>query len=91
TYSALAFSSVPVMLPIETLQLSLFIFLPYAYASLQNEYEGTKGQGRAEISCKFVSFVAFSGNPLKLYNTIDEEWRQKRKKRRRERRSKLTV
>jgi hypothetical protein len=71
TYSALAFSSVPVMLPIETLHLSLFIFLPYAYASLQNEYEGTKGQGRAEISCKFVSFVAFSGNPLKLYNTIE--------------------
>jgi hypothetical protein len=77
------------MLPIETLHLSLFIFLPYAYTSLQNEYEGCKS--RSEISCKFVPFVAFSGNPLKLYNAIDEEWRQKRKKRRRERRSKLTV
>jgi hypothetical protein len=44
-----------------------------------------------EISWKLVSFVAFSGNPLKLYNAIDEEWRQERKKRRREKRSKLTA
>jgi hypothetical protein len=31
------------------------------------------------------------GNPLKLCNAIDEEWRQKRKKRSREKRSKLMV
>jgi hypothetical protein len=48
-------------------------------------------KSRAEISCKFVPFVAFSGNPLKLYNAIDEEWRQERKKSRRGKRSKLTA
>jgi hypothetical protein len=44
-----------------------------------------------EISWKLVTFVAFSGNPLKLYNAIDEEWREERKRRERKKRSKLTA
>jgi hypothetical protein len=44
-----------------------------------------------QLSCKLVMFVDLPGNPLKLYNAMDEEWRQKRKNRSRKKRSKLTV
>jgi hypothetical protein len=46
-------------------------------------------EGDTQISCKLVLFIVLPGNPLKLYNAIDEEWRQNREKRSREKRSKL--
>jgi hypothetical protein len=44
-----------------------------------------------QIYCKLVMFGVLPRNPLKLYNAMDEEWRQKRKNRSRKKRSKLTV
>jgi nitrate reductase cytochrome c-type subunit len=44
-----------------------------------------------QICCKLVMFIVLPGNPLKLYNAMDEEWLQKRKNRSRKKRSKLTV
>lgn len=48
-------------------------------------------EGSTQISCKLVPFIVLLGNPLKLCNTTDEEWPQKKKEKSREKISKLTA